>query len=244
MTTATTPQAEVNETQAKENLLKRFAKAFYAKMAKAAEAVSHFVQRITHANDLVAPVEDEEALKPDFLSRASRFVLGALKFIGSLAASLVKIVVGVIIFLVGIVISLVMMVALLVIGLVLVVSKLVQGLALFMASPYNYVRDKENSRLQWKLYFSSWTPKVYVAMKDAFIQLRQAAEEAAEREATTEPVTEATFVPVALDEVADPLAGAIDRHPAQGTGDLPAPPMNRKSRRKRHLYVVPNPAVG
>lgn len=180
--TAETTTVDAVETP-KQGALKRFAKAFYAKVSKAAQAVKASIVR--NVDDNETPVREDEGV----IRKALRYVTAVPKWIGhgvvfiaqSLLFAAFLIVLGVVIIVgavLGAVLSLVWFAA-------MTVFKVIQGLALIVRTPYLIVRGDDCLKTDYAGYAYLWTPKHFACTRISQVFYAQATE-AKEREEAKE----------------------------------------------------------
>jgi hypothetical protein len=193
-TTTISAPAETVET-AREGALKRFAKAFYAKVRKAASAIKAvFVHTVGDNETIVDPSEGlvRKTLRyvtavPKWIGHVLVFVVRTILFAVLTVAALAVALLGAV---VGVIVSAAYIVA-------MTVYKIVQGIALLARTPYLLVRGDDCLATDYEGYGNLWKPKYFylTTISQVFAaQLGQATE-------------------------AD-VDSAVDRHPASGDQPL------------------------
>jgi hypothetical protein len=149
---------ETTETTPKESALKRFAKAFYAKVSKAASAAKAAIVR--NVGDNETPIVDEGAFRkalryvtaiPKWVGHSVMYVLRGAFWLLSLAVTAITL--GVIV--------IALAVAMILTGIALVAYKVLQGLSLVLRTPYLIVRGGDCLKTDWTGYALLWTPKYF-----------------------------------------------------------------------------------
>jgi len=184
VTTETTEVVEAVETP-KQGALKRFAKAFYAKVSTAAQAVKAFIVRTLGDNE--TPVTSEGAVR-----KTLRYVTAVPKWAGHAALFAFRTVLWLVnVVLAGIVLGAVIVVGvpvLLVAALAMVAFKTIQGFALVLRTPYLIVRGDDCLKTDWVGYGNLWKPKYFLFTRIAQVfYAKKLAEQALKTELTVVP---------------------------------------------------------
>lgn len=198
MSETTTVDTSTVEQAPKENLLKRYAKAFYAKASKTAQAVKALVVRTLGDNETAI---DEMEGK---FRKALRYVAAVPKWIGHGIVFLAQtLLFAAFVVVLGLVIALAAIVSA-VLGaawiMAMIAFKIIQGVALLVRTPYLAVRGDDCLVTDYAGYALLWKPKYFACTRIAQAFYQQAAAEAKKAEA---------------------LEDAVQRHPA-GT-EVPRP---------------------
>jgi len=150
----------VSEEAPKQGFLKRFAKAFVAKVTQAAKAVQSAFVRLFGDNETAIP--SGEGIVRTF----ARVLLAIPKWIALVALKAIQAVVFFVLLMVtavvtvlAVIVGAVVMAAALV---VMTVFKIAQGIALICRTPYLLVRGGDCFATDWKGYLLGWTPRYFM----------------------------------------------------------------------------------
>jgi hypothetical protein len=179
-TTVETPEVETVE-QPKQGMLKRFAKAFYAKASNAAKAIKAAIVR--NVGDNETTVSDESKFRS-----ALRYVTAVPKWIGHSIVFAARAVLWVL----NLVVAIVFLLALMVVAIpvilvgftVMIAFKVIQGIALLLRAPYLLVRGDDCLKTDVVGYANLWKPRyfAYTRISQVFLAQELAAKEAFEAE--------------------------------------------------------------
>lgn len=207
-------------TESKDSLLKRFARAFRAKVSKAARAVKAGFIRATGDNE--TPIREDEGVARKFARR----LLSIPKWAGNSILAVARVAAWVTIGVIG-GITLVVFAAIGILSgsafaAVMVAYKLVHLLALVLRTPYLAVRSVEALRTDWSGYIQMWRPKYFAFTHISQVFSAQAAEAAlkAEEAAQEQMDTEAAFQ--AAEAVSE--APAAENEPSEAASEVSEPP--------------------
>lgn len=218
-TTTVETTSTVEQSPAKENMLKRFAKAFYAKVSTAAKAVK---ATFAHLGDNETPVDPNEGA----FRKALRYVMAVPKWIGHAIVFIAKVMLTALFLVVLVAVTAIAMLVGSVAGLLylaaMTVFKVIQGIALLARTPYLMVRGDDCLRTDYVGYGNLWKPKYFPFTTISQVYYAKKLE----REAAFEAAAEAW-----MQETADGLADAAEQ--AAGVVDEPAP-----APKERHLKTV------
>lgn len=243
MTAETTEVVNAVETP-KQGALKKFAKAFAAKVRKTAQAVKAFFVRTLGDNE--PTIREDEGLGrkfarvilavPKWLAHIPRVIIGAVGYVITTVVFLAATLVAVVVFLAAALISLV----------VLVAVKLVSGIALVIRTPYLLVVSIDAFKCDWSGYLLGWTPRYFMTTRIQQVHYLRAQRAAlAEEEANlaaTDAILEAVTEWADEKSMADVVTPAVHTETAltvhQGGKGHPTPKQH-----KRRPARVPATAV-
>lgn len=181
MSETTTVDTSTVEQAPKEFMLKRYAKAFYAKASKAVQAVKAIAARTVGDNE--TPVNDSEGM----FRKALRYVTAVPKWIGLGVVYVAQ----ALLFAGFVVVLALVVIAATIVGLVvsaaytaaMIVFKVIQGIALLARTPYLLVRGDDCLKTDYSGYGNLWKPKYFAFTRISQVFAAQAAEAAAKADA-------------------------------------------------------------